>query len=505
MRTKYTIYNSIASLIFYFITIIIGLVNRKCLITLLGIEYQGINGLFSNVLSMLSIAELGIGITIIYHLYRPLAEHDTQMTKCLMAFYKKCYNVIALVVAGCGLLFIPFLPYFVPDYSLPQSLNQIYIWFLLDSVCSYLFTYKRSILIADQKNYIVTFCDILYQLTSKLGQVAVLLVTENFILYLITMVICRLAENFLLNFLVLWKYPFLKEKTEDQLPAYILEDIKKKVKGTIFHKMGSFFVLGVDNILISRFFGLAVVGIYSNYQLIINTLKNVAVQFVTAATAGVGHLLVEKDEEKNYGIFCQLQLVNAGIVNFSASGLFCVVTPLIQFIFGEELVFSDIVVFSLAVKFYITGMRQVYAVFKEAAGILYEDRFIPLIESALNVVASLVCLHFFGVIGVFIGTIISSFALFGYTYPVLVYKGLLKRTIKEYSINLLHLTAIAVLSMIVSYLFVNTFYIDTLFIRIIFNCLVCCIIPNFLFYLLYARRKSEWQELLTRIQKRITR
>ncbi len=505
MRTKYTIYNSIASLIFYFITIIIGLVNRKCLITLLGIEYQGINGLFSNVLSMLSIAELGIGITIIYHLYRPLAEHDTQMTKCLMAFYKKCYNVIALVVAGCGLLFIPFLPYFVPDYSLPQSLNQIYIWFLLDSVCSYLFTYKRSILIADQKNYIVTFCDILYQLTSKLGQVAVLLVTENFILYLITMVICRLAENFLLNFLVLWKYPFLKEKTEDKLPAYILEDIKKKVKGTIFHKMGSFFVLGVDNILISRFFGLAVVGIYSNYQLIINTLKNVAVQFVTAATAGVGHLLVEKDEEKNYGIFCQLQLVNAGIMNFSASGLFCVVTPLIQFIFGEELVFSDIVVFSLAVKFYITGMRQVYAVFKEAAGILYEDRFIPLIESALNVVASLVCLHFFGVIGVFIGTIISSFALFGYTYPVLVYKGLLKRTIKEYSINLLHLTAIAVLSMIVSYLFVNTFYIDTLFIRIIFNCLVCCIIPNFLFYLLYARRKLEWQELLTRIQKRITR
>ena len=505
MKTKYTIYNSLIGLLYYGISVILNFINRKCLISVLGIEYQGINGLFSNVLSMLSIAELGIGITIIYHLYRPLAEQDVQMTKCLMAFYKKCYNVIALVVAGCGLLFIPFLPYFVPDYSLPQSLNQIYIWFLLDSVCSYLFTYKRSILIADQKNYIVTFCDMLYQFASKLGQVVVLLVTGDFILYLITMVVCRLAENILLNFLVMWKYPFLREKTADKLPAYILEDIKKKVKGTIFHKMGSFLVLGVDNILISKFFGLAVVGIYSNYQLIINTLKNVAVQFVTAATASVGHLLVEKDEEKIYSVFCQLQLLNAGIMNFAATGLFCVITPLIQFVFGETLIFSDLIVFVLALKFYVTGMRQVYAVFKETAGILYEDRFIPLIESALNVAASLVCLHFFGVVGVFIGTIISSLALFGYTYPILVYKGLLKRTVKEYCINLLHLTSIVLLSMAVTYICVNSFAVSSILMRIIFNCIICCIISNLLFYLLYARRKSEWKELLVRVQKRITR
>lgn len=505
MKTKYTIYNSIVSLLFYAISVIAGFINRKALIAILGIEYQGINGLFSNVLSMLSIAELGIGITIIYHLYRPLAEHDIQMTKCLMAFYKKCYNIIAIVVAASGLLFIPFLPYFVTDYNLPQSMTEIYIWFLLDSVCSYLFTYKRSILIADQKNYIVTFCDILYQLASKLGQVAVLVFTGNFILYLVTMVVCRLAENLILNALVLWKYPFLKEKTREKLPAYILEDIKRKVKGTIFHKMGSFLVLGVDNILISKFFGLAVVGIYSNYQLIINTLKNVSVQFVTAATASVGHLLVEKDEERIFSVFCQLQLLNAGVMNFATTGLFCVVTPLIQLIFGEDLIFSDMIVFALAIKFYTTGMRQVYAVFKETAGILYEDRFVPLIESAINVVASLIFLHLFGVIGVFIGTIVSSVALFGYTYPILVYKGLLKRTVKEYYMRLFHLAAIAVLSMIVTYLFVNAFTIQSIFIRIVFNCAACCVIPNILFYLLFARNRKEWEELLIRIRGRINR
>ena len=163
MKTRNSFYNSLAGLLYYFITILLGIVNRKAVIAFLGIEYQGINSLFGNILSMLSIAELGIGTAIIYHLYRPLSEGNLQAVKSLMNFYRKCYYAIAMAVLIFGLLVIPFLNMFIQGYTLLYPLWFLYIWFLADVVLSYLFTFKRSILIADQKNYLVLLCDLLYQ------------------------------------------------------------------------------------------------------------------------------------------------------------------------------------------------------------------------------------------------------------------------------------------------------------------------------------------------------
>lgn len=499
MKTQYTIYNTVVGLIYYIITVVLGLLNRRVLVYTLGIEYQGINGLFSNIISMLSIAELGVGIAIIYHLYRPLAEDNKNLIKAIMTFYKQCYNIIAAIILIIGLLLMPFLPFIVPSYNLPISIQHIYVWYLLDAVCSYLFTYKRSILIADQKNYIVILGDIAYQFVSKGLQIVFLIVTENFLLYLATTVICRLGENILLNIIVLRKYPFLKESDSIALPKDIYWDIKLKVKGTIFHKIGSFLVLGVDNILISKFFGLKIVGIYSNYQLIINVLRNISSQIIVAATAGIGRILVEDKEEKTYSIFCQLQLLNAGIMNFVTTGLYCVITPVIKLIFGENLIFGEPIVFVLALKFYITGMRQVYAVFKETAGVLYEDRYVPIIESLINIIASLILLHIYGVIGIFIGTIISSLALFCYTYPILVYKRILRHKIVTYYKQLVHLGGIAFISLLATKCVIGYWVVSTPWLQILINCFICCLIPNILFYLLYARSRDEWIALKKRI------
>ena len=240
MKTRNSFYNSLAGLLYYFITILLGIVNRKAVIAFLGIEYQGINSLFGNILSMLSIAELGIGTAIIYHLYRPLSEGNLQAVKSLMNFYRKCYYAIAMAVLIFGLLVIPFLNMFIQGYTLLYPLWFLYIWFLADVVLSYLFTFKRSILIADQKNYLVLLCDLLYQFFSKIGQIVVLFCTRDFICYLAVMVISRLAENFLINGLANRKYPFLKGNDSISLEKEILDDIKQKVKGAVFHKIGGF-------------------------------------------------------------------------------------------------------------------------------------------------------------------------------------------------------------------------------------------------------------------------
>lgn len=499
MKTKYTFYNSVTNLIYYFFTILLGIITRKLVIQTLGIQYQGIDGLFNNLLSLLGIAELGIGTAIIYHLYEPLRTQKIDIIKALMQFYRKCYRIIALIVLGLGLLAIPFLKYIVTNNTTEYPLALIYIWFLIDTVISYLFTYKRSILIADQKNYIVTICNIFYQFLVKAGQVIILIVTKNFILYLIVMVIARLIENFLINTIANYRYPFLMEKKVFSLSENVLKDIREKVSGAFFHKIGTFIVLGTDNILISRFLGLSIVGIYSNYFLVINSIQNICSQILTAATASVGHMLTEKDNDKNHRIFNELQLLNGGLVNCATTGIYCVATPFIATVFGNQFTVSEFCIFVLAFNFYVRGMRTVYSIFKDTAGIFYEDRFIPIIESVINVIASIVFLRFFGLAGIFIGTITSSILLYTYTYPKLVYKKVLHLSIPDYYKDLFWLIMIALGSMGLSKTLCSIIKYNNSILQIFSNCIIVIIVSNALYFAGYAMWKPGLKDLWNKI------
>lgn len=499
MKTRRTLYNSIASLTYYIITILLGIINRKAVVTILGIEYQGINGLFSNVLSMLSIAELGIGTAIIFHLYKPIHDGDTAEIQSLMQFYKKCYTAIACIIGGLGICIIPGLKFIVAENTLPYSLAELYIWFLLDAVVSYLFTYKRSILIADQKNYIVVGCDLVYQCAVKMGQVAVLLLTHNFILYLIVMVITRITENLYINSLSQRLYPFLSEKNTDKLSPQLLYDIKQKVKGTIFHKIGGFVVLGTDNILISKFLGLKAVGIYSNYYLIINAIKNICTQLISAATASVGQLLTEKNKTKTYEIFMEMQILNTGLINCAAIGIYWVTTPLITTIFGKEFTLSNGTLLILAFNFYIQGIRNVFSIFKEAAGILYEDRFIPIIESVINIVVSVILMKYYGMAGIFMGTIASTFIIFCYTYPLLVYRNIFGKSLYNYYLELVWILLIPMISLFLSNKILKNLVCNNLYEQLMVNFILSVLISMLTFICGYAVFHKESAKLIRRL------
>lgn len=498
MRTKSSIYNVIAQMTYYLINIFLGMVNRKVLLNVMGVEYQGVNGLFSNVLSMLSLAELGIGTAIIYHLYRPVRENDINKVKSLMRFYKKCYMAIFLIVLFLGIVILPFLPFFIGDNQLNINFNGVYLLMLGETLASYVFTYKRSLLYAHQKNYYVFIGDSIYLVVAYFSQIAIIIYTQNYYLYLLSKVIYRIVENIVLNIVVNKMYPYLKERNVEKINAEVLNDIKLKVKGSIFHKLGAYVVYGTDNILVSKFVGLSAVGIYSNYSLIISSVTNIFAQAVTSVTASVGNLLTFEDNKKNYEVYKELQIINAAVINFTATSLLCLLSPFVRLFFGSEYQLSVEVVWVLVINYCLTGMRKVYGVFKDAAGIQYEDRFVPVIEASVNLILSIVLAKSFGMIGVFLGTTCSYMCIYFYTFPIIIFRKVLKQSVKSYIFELGKYFGLFLLSMEVTSSIVRLVALENYLITFIIDCAICLVIPNSIFLFIFRRDES-----FVKFQKRI--
>ena len=254
MRTKNSLKNMIASMVSNILTIIIGIVAQAIFIKILGSEYLGLNSLFNNVISMLAIAELGIGSAIVYNLYKPIAENNIEQIKSLMQFYKKNYQVIGIVVAIIGLMLIPFLKYIVNIETITININVyfVYLLFLLDTVFSYFLSYKRSLLYATQQNSIISIIHIGYVLILNLLQLIILFFTKNYYLYLLTRMVTRILENLVITYIANKNYPYLKDKNVKKLNKSLEKDIYTKIKALFFHKIGAFVVLGSDNIIISK-------------------------------------------------------------------------------------------------------------------------------------------------------------------------------------------------------------------------------------------------------------
>lgn len=490
MRSQNSIKNTVVSILMSIITILIGLVTQKIFIKILGTEYLGINGLFTNILSMLAIAELGIGSAIIYSLYKPIAQNDKEKIKSLIGFYKKSYRIIALIVAIIGICVVPFLEKIVGQTDIQESITFLYLLFLFDTVVSYLLTYKRSILYASQKTYIINIVHILYLVLMNILQIVILVLTKNYIAYLVIKIIFRIIENVVITIIANKMYPYIKGKNVKEIDKQTKKSIILKVKGLIFHKIGSFVVLGSDNIIISTFLGVATVGLYSNYNTILQAVNNLFSQVFSSITASVGNLLVEKEKEKSYRIYKNMLFINSWMYNFSAIAILCLMEPFIKIWIGGQYLLSYGVLIILSINFYVQGMRKTSNTFKEAAGIFHEDRFVPIMESIINIVASIAFLKIWGLAGVFLGTVTSSLILFLYSYPVYVYKKLFNRTywqfLKEHSKYLI----ISAICGIITVVITKNIKLNNNFIQLILNGIIVLIVPNLLQYLIFRKREE---------------
>lgn len=440
MRSKNSAKNLIVALIGQFFGLIISFIARIIFVKFLSDEYLGLNGLFTNLLTMLSLVELGVGSAMTFSLYKPLANNNKEKIKSLMALYKRAYNVIGGVVLIIGVLFLPFYRSLISEIPSIPYLDMIYILFVLNTAVSYFYSYKRSLIICDQKRYIATIYRYGFYFILNVVEIIVLFITHNYIVFLICQVLFTWIENICISKKADKLYPYLKDKNIKDVDKKELNNIKKNVKAMLFHKVGGVIVNSTDNILISKFVGLIAVGLYSNYFLITSALETITGQFFNAIIASVGNLGAGEEKEKLKQTFNTTFFLNYLIFGTLTICILILFNPFIKLWLGKKYLFSFPIVIVISICFYLKGMRKTCLTYKDALGLFWYDRYKPLIEAIINLIVSIILAIKFGVVGIFVGTIISTITTSIWVEPYVLYKYGFKENVIDYFIRLIKYT-----------------------------------------------------------------
>lgn len=424
MRTANSIKNISISLISQMIFILFGFVTRKIFLENLGTEYLGINGLLTNVIAMLGLAEMGIGGSITYSLYKPLAEKNEEKIIALVQLYKKLYVYIATVVLILSLGFYPFLGKLAKESISIKYMSLIYFIFVGRNIISYLYAYKWAIISADQKEYLLGRSILIFQIIVMILRIFILSVYKNYLLFLCVDFIFLIIQNIYNGKMVEKLYPYITTEKKYQIDEEIKDDIKKNVKALFLHSVGSYCVFGTDNLLISYFINVSTVGLYSNYTMLIAQINNLTFPIFGGLGASIGNMLASESQEKSYRIFKVVYFTNFFIYSLATIFLFNLVEPFISWWLGKQYILDSLTFFVIMFNFYIGGLGIAVRIFKGKAGIFTQDKYMPIIESFINLVASIILVKYYGLAGIFMGTTISSLLVVFWTAPYMIYKNL---------------------------------------------------------------------------------
>ena len=459
---------------------------RTVIIKVLTIEYVGLSGLFSNVLTMLSLAELGIGEAIVFSLYSPIARNEHRIISPIMKFYQKVYVVVGTFIAVAGYLLTPYIDFFIKD--MPENIPDIeliYLLFVVNSAISYFFSYKATFVTANQNNYLVVMNNGVNEVVMTAVQIIALILTRNYILYLVIGIAFVLIRNVTITIIADRKYPYLREKTKGKIPAEIFESIKKNTGAMVLHKVGSIVVFATDNLIISKFVGLVSVGLYTYYCVITNAVTVFINKLFAGISASVGNLAVEADIKKQERVFNSMVFLNFWLYVFACGCLLNLLNPFIKVLWlGEDYLLSMPIVVCIVVKLYVTGMRSSVQTFKNAKGLYWQNKFMPLGESVINIVASVALVKSYGVAGVLLGTIISSVLTCVWIEPRVLYRYGFKKSPKEYYIRYIKYLFVFVAIMAITY-GVNSLIVSDNLLTFVVKCIVSGILPSLIIIILY--------------------
>lgn len=499
-RTENSIINSAMSIVTQVLTVVLNFAVKTVFIKMLSDEYLGVNGLFTNIITMLSLADLGIGIAIPYSLYKPLANKDEHKINVLMNFYKKVYTIIGIAVLLIGLSLTPFLGLIIKD--IPKNvphLSLIYILFVIHSASSYFFVYKKFLIDSDQKGYITSRIIFTFSTLLSIIQIILLVTTKNYILFLLSSIILVIIQNIYISSKANKLYPFIKNKTDEKLEKEDMEGIKKNVSSLFIYKVGTVIMNGTDNIIISKFIGLIIVGFYSNYVLIINSITTVLNQIFNAITSSIGNLVVTTNKKRSKEVYDNLNFANFWLYALFGVCIIVLINPFINVWIGKKYVMGFSIVFLLVLNFYVLGMQSVTNSFRNAYGLFWIAKYRPIIMVIINIVISVVLVQFIGIEGVLIGTLVSRLVTTAWLDPYIVHKYGFEISPKSYYIDYLkYLVIFIAISIILNY-FVSMVAINNIFILILIAILVV-IIVNVILILLFFKT-SEFNYFYDKIKK----
>ena len=424
------------------LTLLLSFASRTVFIYVLGARYLGINGLFSNILAMLSLAELGIGSAISYYLYKPIALDDRERIKSLMQFYRNCYRIVGLTILGFGCLIMPFLDKMVNLHQpIPENLYLIYFLFLLDSAFTYLFwAYKQAIMFANQQQYKIEKINIGFAIVSCCVDIVVLLIFKNFIAFLLFKMAIVIIKNVVIAKKIDKAFPYLLEKDIIKLSQLEMKNIFKGGFNESVFKLGSTLCNSTLNIIVSIFIGTVFVGYYSNYYMIIGQISVIFGLIMGSIVAGIGNVVATETAEKTYALYKQLDM---GVFLVNAFCTICMFQLLNSFIHlwlghvGREYILSQVIVGLICLDFYLNNSCQVIATYRTATGQFKIGRNRQVIAGIINIPLSIGLIKLFGLTGAFMSPVLCK--LFITAPPFLIdlerkiFRQTWKITLKDYA------------------------------------------------------------------------
>lgn len=498
-RTEYSARNTTVAMIARVIAILLGFCTRVVFTHTLSEEYVGINGLFTDILNVLALSELGIGTAITYALYKPVAEKDIEKQKALMLLYKKLYRIVAAVVLAAGLLIVPFLDVLIKNRTQVEHITLLYLMYLANSVISYLMIYKKTLIDAHQLSYIGVVYQTIFLTVQNVAQIAILIATKNFILFLSILLLCTFLNNFCISRKANKLYPYLNDKKVVPLEMGEKKEIYQNIRAMLMHKVGIVVVNNTDNLLLSSLTGIVSVGIYSNYYLVIGSVRQVLNQMFLGITASVGNLGVEESKERVRNIFEASFFIGQWLFGFASICLFELLTPFVNLSFGSLYVFEPEITLVLCLNFYVTGMRQATLVFRDSLGLFWYDRYKSIVEAVINLMVSIVLGYYLGVVGIFIGTLCSTVTTSLWVEPFILYKYRLQTPVRGYFIKYGKYFLVTGIAWGITEALCQQVQ-GGLVAQLVFRLLICVFVVNILFLLIYGSSK-EFMFVVNKMKK----
>lgn len=499
-RTKNAVRNIIFGVLLKLYQIVIPFLMRTAMIYIMGVQYMGLNSLFTSVLQVLNLAELGVGSAMVYSMYKPIAEDDEITICALMKLYRTYYRIIGLVIAVIGCAVTPFIPKLISG-DVPSEIN-IYVLYLLNlgaTVLSYwLFAYKNSILQAYQRIDIVSKVTLLTSTIQYGLQFLVLLLFKNYYYYVIVLMSTQVLTNIITAFVANKLYPQYQPKGKID-KAYVVQ-INQKIKDLFTSKIGAIIYDSADTIVISSFLGLTVLAVYQNYFYILNAVTGFIAVVFSACTAGIGNSIVVETKEKNFNDLNKLTFIICWIAGFCSVCMLCIYQPFMELWVGKELMLSFPAVICFIVYFFVRQLNSLYNLYKDAAGMWHEDRFRPLVAALINFVLNLMLVQYIGIYGILLSTVAAIMCvgmpwLFHNLFTVIFEKKHLARYLKKLVFYILTV----VISCIVTYLICMLIQLENWALLIVRG-IICCIVPNVIYLIVY-HKCTEFKESVVLINK----
>lgn len=478
--------------------LLMGFVNRAVFINTLGVEYLGISGLFSNILQMLTLADLGFSTAMAYSYYEPIAENDIDKISALTGFYKIIYRYVALCIAAIGLTLTPFLEQIVNIDDPIENLHIYYLLTLAGTVSSYLMIYKSTLINAYQKNYIVTKYNSIVKLLVTVVQVIFLIITKNFVIYLLIVICGNIFNNLRVSMAADKLCPFIKKKSNEALPRKEKKEVFRNIKSMFIYKVSSVLINSTDNILISSIVGTVFVGYYSNYLIVVNNLSSFIGATFTALTASIGNVIVCEDDEKRYDLFKTIQIASFW---FSTVVVACIYVLIDQFIgawLGNEFLLDKRTVTAILFNLYLTCILQPIWIYREATGMYRKTKYVMLITAILNLVLSIWWGMYWGIAGILFASAAAKLLTYFWYEPILLFNDFFNAKPIGFFLNV----AINFFSVIiVVFVLKKIIAITTLtgWIGFFVDAIICFVVANALYVLCWVYNK-HFRDLVKKIK-----